>query len=101
MKYITLKQIEAHQPCANQFRAARRLFGKQKRILVTVDAAVAVADRFDFDWLAENLLTPAAQKAYGEAAASAWKAYGEAAASAWKAYGEAAASAFARAYLSM
>src|SRR3990167_8527092 len=60
MKYITLEQIKAHQPCAEQFRAARRLFGKRKQIAVTVEAAVAVADKFDFHWLAVNLLPPAA-----------------------------------------
>ena len=90
MKYITLEQIKAHQPCAVQFRVARRLFGKRTRIAVTVEAAVAVADKFDFHWLAEKLLAPAA-----------WAKYERVRAAALAEYQRATAAAFARAYLSM
>ena len=101
MKYLTLQQIKQHAPCADQFRKARRFFGKRKRIAVSVRLAVKVAPLFDWDWLADNLLTAPALKAYDEATAPARKAYSEATASAMKAYDEATASAFARAYLSM
>ena len=66
MKYITLKQIAAHNPCADQYRTARRLFGKRKRIAVTVAPAVKVAPLFDWHWLALRLLTaPACADATG------------------------------------
>ena len=93
MKYITLKQIKAHNPCASEFCKVKRFFGKRTRIAVSVRLAVSVATRFDFDWLTEKLLTPAARKAYAEARAAAWKAYHEGEAPAEKAYDEARAAA--------
>src|SRR3990167_8893235 len=86
MKYITLEQIKAHQPCAEQFRAARRLFGKRKQIAVTVEAAVAVSDKFDFHWLAVNLLTPAALAEFLRVTAAARAEYERAMAAAWAKY---------------
>ena len=38
---------------------SRRLFGKRKHIAVTVAPAVKVAPLFDWDWLAQHLLTAA------------------------------------------
>ena len=121
MKYITLEQIEQHNPCASEFRKVKRFFGKRKRIVVTVRRAVAVADQFNFDWLAEKLLSAPARrpyadaavparrayaeamapayKAYDDAMAAAYKAYDDAMAAAWKAYADATAATFARAYL--
>ena len=112
MKYITLQQIKRHNPCASEFRKVKRFFGKRKRIVVTVRRAVAVADQFNFDWLAEKLLSApadkayddaraAARKAYDDATVPARKAYDDATAAAWKAYADARAAAFARAYLKM
>ena len=77
MKYITLKQIKQLHPCRNQYRAASRLFGKRKRMAVSVRLAESLATRFDFYWLARKLLS----------------------ASAWADYNRAIAPAFARAYL--
>ena len=72
MKYITLEQIKQHDPCASEFRKVKRFFGKRKRIAVTVRRAVAVANRFDFDWLAHHLLAAPARKAYADAKAAAF-----------------------------
>ena len=72
MKYITLQQIKRHNPCASEFRKVKRFFGKRKRIVVTVRRAVAVADQFNFDWLAEKLLSAPAGKAYADARAAAF-----------------------------
>src|SRR3990167_2858016 len=105
MKYITLQQIKRHNPCASEFRKVKRFFGKRKRIVVTVRRAVAVADQFNFYWLAEKLLsapadkayddaTVPARKAYDDATAAAWKAYADATAAAWKGYAEAMAPAY-------
>ena len=100
MKYITLEQIKRHHPCASEFRRVKRFFGKRKRIVVTVRRAVAVADQFNFDWLAEHLLTTVpARQAYADATAPARQAYNDASATADKAYADAKAAAFARAYL--
>jgi len=86
MKYITLKQIKAHSPCADQFRKVRRFFGKRTRIAVTVKAAVAVADRFDFNWLAFWVLTPTARAEYGRLAEAALAEYERVRAPAWAEY---------------
>ena len=88
MKYITLEQIEQHNPCASEFRKVKRFFGKRKRIVVTVRRALAVAHQFKFNWLAEHLLTVPARKAYNDARVVARRAYADATAAA-----------FARAYL--
>ena len=101
MKYITLEQIKAHQPCAVQFRVARRLFVKRTRIAVTVEAAVAVSDKFDFPWLAAQLLTPTALAEYERVTAAAWAEYQRVTAAARAEYERVTAAAFARAYLSM
>ena len=108
MKYITLQQIKQHDPCADQFRKARRLFGKRKRIAVTVALAVKVAPLFDWRWLSNKLLNSTARRAYAEALATAQRAYDEATVPAQRAYDEALApaqraydEATARAYLSM
>src|SRR3990167_5315207 len=93
MKYITLQQIKRHNPCASEFRKVKRFFGKRKRIVVTVRRAVAVADQFNFDWLAEKLLSAPARRAYADAAVPARRAYAEAMAPARKAYADARASA--------
>ncbi len=65
-------------------------------IVPTVDWCKQHANKFDWNWAARHLLSPAAQKAYEEAKATALKAYVEATATAWKAYEEATATAFAR-----
>ena len=50
--YISYANIKALHPCAGELRKVRRLFGKRKRMIVTVKRAVALASRFDFGWLA-------------------------------------------------
>ena len=123
MKYITLQSIKAHNPCEDQYKKACKLFGKRKRIAVSVRLALSVADQFDWDWLAQKFLSATAEKACNEArapalnayrearaaaanacngaTAAALNAYNEARAAAWNAYREARAATFARAYLSM
>ena len=111
MKRISLSKIKSHNPCADQFKLARKLFGKRQHLAVSVKLALSVADKFDWNWLAQRFLSAPAWKAYSEAVAAAWKAYSEAraparkecaeaVAAAQKAYDEAMAAAFARAYLS-
>ena len=47
----------------------------------------------DFDWAAENLLTPTAREAYKKATATGWEAYEKARATGWEAYEKARATA--------
>ena len=120
MKFLTLDQIKQHRPCPSAWRRARRLFGRRKRIAVTVRACVAVADWVDFGWLAEHLLSAPARADYRRATATAradhrrataparadhrratataWGDYDRATAPAWADYQRATATAWARAY---
>jgi len=71
-RYLSWADIKKHNPCADQYRAAHKLFGKRKRIKVTVAAAVAVADQFYFAWLAEKTLSAQALAEYRRVKAQAW-----------------------------
>lgn len=82
--YITQNQIKAHNPCPSEWRKARRLFGKRQRIRVTVKAAVSLAHRVPFCWLAAKLLTAPAQAEYFGVTAPAWKEYKRIMEAAWK-----------------
>ena len=86
MRYSTYQQIKALHPCSDQLRKAHRLFGKRKRMRVTVDRAIALACEFDFEWLAERTLTGAARQAYEQARAAVWQVYKQAEAPARQAY---------------
>ena len=85
IKYITFASIKAHKPCAGQLRRIRRLFGRRKRIAVTVRAAQAVASWADFGWLARYTLSVPARADYDKATAPAWADYNKACAPAWAA----------------
>ena len=84
--YISYETIEALHPCADQLREVRKLFGKRKRMAVTVKRAVALASRFNFDWLANHALSRPAKAAYNAAKAPARAAYDAATAPAGAAY---------------
>ena len=113
--YITLSQIEALHPCEEALRDVRQFFGERKRVRVTVKAAVAVAQRFNFCWLVLRTLRSSARAVYTEAladaradrnrskadaraeydkaTADAWGVYDQSAAPAWSFFGEATAAA--------
>jgi hypothetical protein len=88
---ITADLLEAKGACSDQVRLFRELFPHGAPL--TVAAAVAVADRFDWQWAANNLLSATAWEAYNKATAPASKAYREATAPAWEAYNKARATA--------
>jgi len=96
--YITMQQIKALSPCADQRRAVYNLFGKKRRMLVTEQRAVALASRFNFNWLAVNTLFGSARQAYDAATAPALRARDAARAAAQQAYAAAVAGAWARCY---
>jgi hypothetical protein len=96
--FITLEMLESKDACYSQLDLFQERF--PEGIEVTKEACVLVADKFDWDWAAKNLLpkedkkayqeaTDTARKAYHEADDTAWKAYQEATDTAWKAYQEA------------
>jgi len=91
--YITLQQIKALHPCADQMRAVYNLFGKKRRMLVTEQRAVALASRFKFHWLAAQTLFGSARRAYDAALTPARLAYDATTASAQQAFDAATASA--------
>jgi len=66
---------------------------------MTVEQAIAVAGKFDWDWAAMNLLKAPLWAAYKEAKDPLWAAYKEAKAPLWAAYEEAKARTFATLYL--
>ena len=70
--YISYASIKALHPCADQLRKVRRLFGKRKRMAVTIKRAVALASRFSFTWLAMKTLKAQARQTYNAAIAQAW-----------------------------
>ena len=87
--YISYQSIKDLHPCADQLRVVRKLFGKRKRMAVTIGRAVALSSQFDFNWLAQGTLTGSALQAYNAARAQArqaGQAYDAATAQAGQAY---------------
>ena len=90
---ITYKMLEAKGACESQASLFKELFPNGAPL--SVEIAVSVADKFDWDWAANNLLTQDGKEAYEEAVAPLYKAYKEAVAPLYKAYKEAEATLFA------
>ena len=86
-KPITYQMLEAKGACQGQVILFKEAFPNGAPL--TIEAALSVADKFDWDWAARKLLSEKGLKAYSEAEAPAWKAYEEAEALARKAYEEA------------
>ena len=84
--YISYQSIKDLRPCADQLCTVRKLFGKRKRMAVTIGRAVALSSQFDFNWLAQGTLTGSALQAYNAARAQALQAYSAATAQAQQAY---------------
>ena len=98
-KYLTLSQIKGYQPCTSAWRKVRRLFGRRQRIEVTVKRAVALAQQFDFEWLARRTLSPTNYAEYERAEAPALAEYERATAPALAEYERATAPAWAAIYI--
>ena len=73
---IDVRLLKAKGACAPQVTRFRELFGDGPAPM-TVEAAVAVASEFDWDWAAVNLLSAPAWKLYDETRDAAWKLYVE------------------------
>jgi hypothetical protein len=84
---ITYKMLKAKGACESQASLFKELFPNGAPL--SVETAVSVADKFDWDWAAINLLTQEGKGAYQEAVAPLCKAYQEAKEPLWKAYQEA------------
>jgi hypothetical protein len=89
---LTLQTLKDKKACTVQLLLFKQLFGES--VEISESACILVADKFDWNWAANKLLSTSARKAYNEATASALKAYCEAKASAGKAYYEATAPAW-------
>ena len=90
---ITLSLLKSKGACADQVRLFRTHFGEGPAGLDD-ETALRMASVFDFDWAAQNLLSPEGRKAYEEARAPLLKTYVEARAPLRKTYDEAVALAF-------
>ncbi len=84
---ITYQELQAKGACANQLALFKKHFGPS--VVVTLEAVLAVADVFNWDWAARNLMSPKACKVYQDAIAPACKVYDDAIAPAQKAYRDA------------
>jgi hypothetical protein len=74
MKTITLQTLKDKGACADQVALFAKRFGEQAE--VTGSACIAVAPLFNWDWAAQNMLSPAQRKACDAALAEAFaKAY--------------------------
>ena len=85
---ITLSLLESKGACEDQVLLFRAHFGEGPAPLDDA-TAIRMASVFDFDWAAQNLLSPDGWKAYEEAEASLLKTYEDATAPLWKTYVEA------------
>ncbi len=94
---ITYELLSTKGACSSQLKLFKELFPEGAPM--TVEAAVSVASKFDFDWAAKKLLSKGGYKAYEEAKVLLWKAYEEAKAPLLKAYEEAEAKLFAELYI--
>ena len=88
MKRITVELLQEKGACSNQVAVFKKLW---PRGIVPSLKAIRQAQKaeLDLDWVARNLLSEPALKAYLEATAAACKAYNEATAAACKAFNEA------------
>ena len=84
---ITYRMLKAKGACYTQVELFKKTFPEGAKL--SVELAVSVASKFDFDWAARNLLSEASRAAYEEAVAPLWAAYEEAVAPLWAAYKEA------------
>ena len=81
---ITLRMLREREACDKQVELFRSLFGDA--VEVTEDAAVAVADRFDWDWAARHFLKAPAGAEYDRVTAAAGAEYDRVRAPAWAEY---------------
>jgi len=70
---ITLDDLDKAGACQSQRREFARLF--PEGVEVTPDLCEKYSDVFDWEWAAENLLSPSAWAEYGKVRASAWAEY--------------------------
>jgi len=84
---LTVETLIKVKACNSQVKLFMEIFPEGAE--VSEDIAVSVADKFDWNWAASNLLSPEGWNTYEEAEASLYKAYKEAVAPLLNAYNEA------------
>jgi hypothetical protein len=83
-RVLTLQTLVQKGVCPSQRKLFQELFGSS--VNITPELCAGVANRFDWEWAAEYLLSAKADAAYQAATAKAWAAYTAATAKAWAAY---------------
>ena len=63
MKYLTLEQVQAKRPCRSGMIIARRIFGKRKKIAISVKLARTLSN-LPYEWLARHLLSASSWNAF-------------------------------------
>jgi len=84
---LTVETLVKAKACTSQVKLFMEIFPEGAE--VSEDIAVSVADKFDWKWAADNLLSSEGCEAYEEAEAFLWKDYEEYVELLWKAYMEA------------
>jgi hypothetical protein len=84
---LNVKTLIEAKACAPQVKLFKELFPDGAE--VSEETAISVANKFDWDWAASNLLSASGREVYEEAEAPILKAYEEAEAPLLKAYKEA------------
>jgi len=84
MKTLTLQRLIDLGACADQRELFRETFGDS--VDVTPELCVSVADKFDWRWAAEHLLSAPAWAEYERATAPAWAECERVEAPAWAEY---------------
>jgi hypothetical protein len=96
-RLLKASQLIAVGACPNQVKLFYELFGAQ--VYVTVKRAESVADKFDFSWAANKLLSAPARAEYDRVRAQAGAEYDRVRAPARAEYDRVTAQAFATAYI--
>ena len=71
---INAKLLRSKRACTEQVDVFIALFGEDGGE-VTIDRCLSVADKFDWDWAAEHLLSPPARAEYDRVVSPAWAEY--------------------------
>jgi len=83
-KILKLQQLIDADACLEQVELFRSTFGDQ--VEVTVELALSVFDKFDWDFAARNFLSAPAWAEYEKVTAPAWAEYEKVTAPAWVEY---------------
>jgi hypothetical protein len=83
-RILELQTLVNNGACAEQVELFKQVFGDS--VAITPELCVSVADKFDFAWAAQHLLSPEARADYWRVTEAVWAEYERARESAWAEY---------------